>query len=84
MHSKVFSGTLHGIDAKIITVETDIAHGLHYFHIVGLPDKSVEESKDRVNSALKNSGFDWPKKTNQKNYSKNLLSRPARFTHYST
>lgn len=66
MHSKVFSATLDGIDAKIITVETDIAHGLHYFHIVGLPDKSVEESKDRVNAALKNSGFTYPKKSNQK------------------
>lgn len=66
MLSKVYSATLHGIDAKIIAVETDIAHGLHSFVIVGLPDKSVEESKDRVNAALKNSGFDYPKKTNQK------------------
>ncbi|MBI1754830.1 YifB family Mg chelatase-like AAA ATPase, partial [Candidatus Azambacteria bacterium] len=66
MPAKVFSATIHGIDATIITVETDISHGLHCFTIVGLPDKSVDESKDRVNAALKNSGFDWPKKTNQK------------------
>lgn len=66
MPSKVFSATLSGINANIITVETDISHGLHCFTIVGLPDKSVGESKDRVNAALKNSGFQYPKKTNQK------------------
>ncbi|MEK7493587.1 MAG: YifB family Mg chelatase-like AAA ATPase [Patescibacteria group bacterium] len=66
MPSKVFSATLCGINANIITVETDISHGLHCFTIVGLPDQSVGESKDRVNAALKNSGFQYPKKTNQK------------------
>src|SRR4030065_2779159 len=66
MISKVFSAALSGVDAKIVTVETDIAHGLHCFTIVGLPDKSVDESKDRINAALKNSGFAYPKKTNQK------------------
>lgn len=66
MPSKVFSATLSGINANIITVETDISHGLHCFTIVGLPDQSVGESKDRVNAALKNSGFQYPKKTNQK------------------
>ncbi|MBI5913011.1 YifB family Mg chelatase-like AAA ATPase [Candidatus Azambacteria bacterium] len=66
MPAKVFSATLCGIDANIITVETDISHGLHCFTIVGLPDQSVGESKDRVNAALKNSGFQYPKKTNQK------------------
>lgn len=66
MPAHIFSATLHGIDAQLVTVETDIAHGLHSFSIVGLPDKSVEESKDRVNAALKNSGYEYPKKTNQK------------------
>ena len=66
MISKVFSAALSGVDAKIVTVETDIAHGLHCFNIVGLPDKSVGESKDRINAALKNSGFHYPKSTNQK------------------
>lgn len=66
MPAHIFSATVHGIDARIITVETDIAHGLHCFTIVGLPDKSVDESKDRINAALKNSGFIYPKKTNQK------------------
>ncbi len=66
MLSKIFSAALYGIDAKIIEVETDISSGLHSFSIVGLPDKSIDESKDRVNSAIKNSGFEYPKKTNQK------------------
>jgi len=66
MPAHIFSATVHGIDARIITVETDITHGLHCFTIVGLPDKSVDESKDRINAALKNSGFAYPKKTNQK------------------
>lgn len=66
MPAHIFSATLSGIDAQLVTVETDIAHGLHSFSIVGLPDKSVEESKDRVNAALKNSGYEYPKKTNQK------------------
>ena len=67
MPAKVFSASLYGVDAKIIEVETDISRGgLHSFNVVGLPDKSVDESKDRVNSAIKNSGFEPPKKTNQK------------------
>jgi len=66
MLSKVYSAALAGIDAKIIEVETDISSSLHSFNIVGLPDKSIDESKDRVNSAIKNSGFENPKKTNQK------------------
>lgn len=66
MSVKVFSAALQGIDAQIIAVETDIANGLYCFNIVGLPDKSVEESKDRVNAALKNAGFHYPKESNQK------------------
>lgn len=50
----------------LITVETDIAKGLHNFTIVGLADKSVEESRDRVGSAIKNSGYKSPKQSNQK------------------
>ncbi|MEK7107370.1 MAG: YifB family Mg chelatase-like AAA ATPase [Patescibacteria group bacterium] len=52
--------------AHIVSVETDIAKGLHAFTIVGLPDKSVEEAKDRIASAIKNSGFESPKKSNKK------------------
>ncbi len=61
MLSKVFSGTTVGLGAKVIDVEVDIAsQGLPSFTIVGLPDKAVEESKERVRSAIKNSGADFP------------------------
>ena len=52
--------------ARLITVETDISHGLHSFTLVGLPDKAVEEARDRVSAAIKNSGYTSPKTTNQK------------------
>lgn len=63
MLAKVLSSAVSGLDAVIITVEVDIASmGLPSFTIVGLPDKAVEESKERVRSAIKNSGFDFPSK----------------------
>ncbi len=49
-----------------ITVEADLTKGLHAFTIVGLPDKAVEESRDRVSAAIKNSGYKSPKQRNQK------------------
>lgn len=51
---------------QMIDVEIDIAHGLHAFSIVGLPDKAMEEAKDRISAAIKNSGFTSPKQKNQK------------------
>jgi len=56
MSSKVFSSSTIGLDARLIEVEVDLSPGLFSFNIVGLPDKSVEESKERIASALKNSG----------------------------
>lgn len=64
--SKVYSAQVNVLDGELITIETDISKGLHNFSIVGLPDKSVEEARDRVGSAIKNSGFTSPKQTNQK------------------
>ncbi len=61
---RVFSGAIIGLDAFPIEVEVDSTPGLHFFNIVGLPDKTVEESKDRIASAIRNSGFIAP---NQKN-----------------
>ncbi|HUO50369.1 MAG TPA: YifB family Mg chelatase-like AAA ATPase [Candidatus Paceibacterota bacterium] len=52
--------------ASLVSVEADIARGLHAFSIVGLPDKAVEEARDRVASAIKNSGLTSPKSTNKK------------------
>lgn len=52
--------------AHIVHVEADVGKGLHQFNVVGLPDKAVEESRDRVASAIKNSGFKSPKQSNLK------------------
>ncbi|PIU03965.1 magnesium chelatase [Candidatus Shapirobacteria bacterium CG08_land_8_20_14_0_20_39_18] len=63
MLARVFSGATVGLESVLIEVEVDIAsQGLPSFTIVGLPDKAVEESKERVRSALKNSGADLPAK----------------------
>src|SRR5262245_26478576 len=64
--SKVASAQSHLLKAKIIDVEVDLSKGLYHFSIVGLPDKAVEESKDRIAAAIKNSGFTSPKNKNQK------------------
>lgn len=65
--SRVYSAQTHLLKGKIVTVEVDITKNtLHAFTLVGLPDKAVDESKDRMSSALKNSGFKSPKNQNQK------------------
>ncbi|HEY3275729.1 MAG TPA: YifB family Mg chelatase-like AAA ATPase [Syntrophorhabdaceae bacterium] len=60
MISKTFTATLFGIDGAKVDVEVDIAYGLPSFSIVGLPEASVKESKERVRSAIKNAGFEFP------------------------
>ena len=60
MLAKVLSGALLGIDAYRVEVEVDIAQGLPQFSTVGLPEGAVKESKDRIKSAVKNSGYDFP------------------------
>ncbi|MEX0622248.1 MAG: YifB family Mg chelatase-like AAA ATPase [Candidatus Woykebacteria bacterium] len=61
MLAKVISGATVGLDSVPIEVEVDIAaQGLPAFNIVGLPDKAVEESKERVRAALKNVGAEFP------------------------
>jgi len=65
--AKIYSAQTHFLKGKIITIEVDITpKTLHSFTIVGLPDKAVDESKDRMSSALKNSGYSSPKNQNQK------------------
>ncbi len=57
MISKVFSAALLGIDAYLVEVETHMEGNVPYFGIVGLPDNAVRESRERVISAIKNSGY---------------------------
>ncbi len=61
MPSKIISAATTGLDSEIVEVETDVlGQGLHNFTIVGLPDTAIKESRDRVSSAIKNSGFKPP------------------------
>ncbi|MBX9906772.1 YifB family Mg chelatase-like AAA ATPase [Patescibacteria group bacterium] len=66
MIARVFAAqpSIHG--GNIVTIETDLSRGLYSFNVVGLPDKAVEEARDRVSSAIKNSGFESPKSKNHK------------------
>ncbi|OON95963.1 MAG: hypothetical protein ATN36_06810 [Epulopiscium sp. Nele67-Bin005] len=60
MFCKLINYTLKGLSPLEIQVEVDLNNGLPAFDIVGLPDSSVKESKERVRSAIKNSGFTFP------------------------
>ncbi|RMH05062.1 MAG: ATP-binding protein [Nitrospirae bacterium] len=62
MLAKVVSAGLFGLEAHLIDVEVDISGGLPQFSIVGLPDATVRESRDRVRAALRNTGFAFPAK----------------------
>ncbi|MCU0614851.1 MAG: ATP-dependent protease, partial [Desulfobacterales bacterium] len=59
MLAKVLSSAVIGIDAHLVEVEVDISQGLPSFTTVGLPEASVKESKERVKSAINNSGYEF-------------------------
>jgi magnesium chelatase family protein len=61
MLSSLCSAALFGLDAIAVTVEVDVTFGLPALVLVGLPDTSVRESRDRVRTAIRNSGFDFPR-----------------------
>ena len=58
--ANVLSCAVVGLDGELVEVEVDIAHGMPAFAIVGLPDAAVQEAKERVRSAIRNSGFPFP------------------------
>lgn len=60
MYSNIKTCVLQGLTGNIVEVETDLSRGLPVFNIVGLPDISIKESKERVRTAIKNSGYDFP------------------------
>lgn len=63
MLAKILSGAVVGLDAVVVTVEVDIASkGLPSFTLVGLADKAVDESRERVRAAIRNSGAEFPAK----------------------
>jgi magnesium chelatase family protein len=57
----VRTAALFGVEASTVSVEVDVSFGLPGFTLVGLPDASVRESRDRVKSAIRNSGFEYPR-----------------------
>lgn len=65
-YARVFGAQTSVLTPTVVSVETDLSRGLHAFTLVGLPDKAVEESRDRVAAAIKHSGFESPKQRNQK------------------
>ena len=60
MLSKVYTAAISGINSYPVTVETDISHGLPAMYTVGLPSATIREARERVRSALINSGCDFP------------------------
>jgi magnesium chelatase family protein len=60
MITQVQSAACLGLNAYPVRIEVDVSHGLPQFIVVGLPDPTVKESRERVRSAIKNSGFDFP------------------------
>ncbi len=60
MFARLLSGAVLGIDARLIEVQCDVSGGLPQFHVVGLPEKEVSESRERIRSAIKNSGLQFP------------------------
>lgn len=60
MLAKSFSSAILGIDAYEMEIEVDVSSGLPAVIVVGLPDTAVKESRDRIKSAIRNSGFDYP------------------------
>lgn len=55
-----------GAAAELVTIEADLSRGLHAFSVVGLPDKAVEEARDRIAAAIRHAGFKSPKATNKR------------------
>ena len=64
--AKTFSAHLIGLNACLVEIEVDISNGLNAFNVVGLGDRAVEEAKDRIAAAIKNTGYTSPKQKNQK------------------
>ena len=60
MLASLRSAAVLGVEALTVVVEVDVSFGLPIFTMVGLPDASVRESRDRVRTAIRNSGFDFP------------------------
>lgn len=61
MAQRIFTASMIGIDGRLITVEADVMTSLPALTIVGLPDTAVQEARERIRAAIKNSGYDFPR-----------------------
>ena len=61
MLAKVYSAAVYGVDAYEVEIEVNGARGNPVIVVVGLPDVAVKESRDRVTTAVSNSGYNWPR-----------------------
>ena len=61
MLAHAFCATTFGVDAHLIDVETNAVNGLPQYFLVGLPDRAISESRDRIEAAIRNSGFEMPR-----------------------
>src|ERR1700741_3903419 len=61
MLAKIYSAAVYGVDAYEVEIEVNGARGDPHIIIVGLPDAAVKESRDRVTTAISNSGYFWPR-----------------------
>ena len=60
MLAKALTCAMIGLEGAVVEAEVDISPGLPAFNIVGLPDTAVQEARERVRAAIRNSGFDFP------------------------
>ncbi len=60
MLASVSSATLLGVEGRLVTVEVHVSRGVPSYHVVGLPDTAIRESRERVRAALLSSGLEWP------------------------
>ena len=61
MLAKVYSAAVYGVEAFEVEIEVNAASGMSAIVVVGLPDVAVKESRDRVTTAISNSGYHWPR-----------------------
>lgn len=80
MMSKIFTASLLGMEADLVTVETDLQPGLPAVNMVGLADTTIKEAKERIRAAILNSGFEFPKRRITVNLSP--AGRPKEGSHF--
>ena len=80
MLSKIITASLLGMDAEVITVETDLQPGLPAVHMVGLADTTIKEARERIRAAILNSGLEFPRRRITVNLSP--AGRPKEGSHF--